>query len=339
MSDFDSVLIRPQRTTLYSRSQVNLETKYTFYHSTETFEGIPIVCSNMGFASYKIAKELQKYKMITCLHKYHNHEEIMIKYMDGELDPKYSWVTIGMNEDELISLEDANDADFFDDKTINICVDVANGHMEKFVNFCSRVRNSFPHSIILAGNVAIPEMTQELIIHGGVDIVKLGIGPGANCTTRRITGVGVPQVLCLEACSPSAHGLINGRSIPSKGRVCSDGGCKYSGDVAKAFVAGADFVMLGSMLAGCDESDGDWQYINGNKHLVHYGMSSRYAQEKYYNELKTYRASEGAISYIANKGPVSSIINEILGGLRSCATYIGASDLNSFKKCGTFIYL
>jgi GMP reductase len=161
----------------------------------------------------------------------------------------------------------------------------------------------------------------------------------SNCTTRRVTGVGVPQVLCLETCSPSAHGLINARSIPSKGRVCSDGGCKYSGDVAKAFVAGADFVMLGSMLAGCDESDGDWQYINGNKHLVHYGMSSRYAQEKYYNELKTYRASEGAVSYIANKGPVSSIINEILGGLRSCATYIGASDLNSFKKCGTFIDL
>jgi hypothetical protein len=195
MSDFDSVLIRPQRTTLYSRSQVNLETKYTFYHSTETFEGIPIVCSNMGFASYKIAKELQKYKMITCLHKYHNHEEIMIKYMDGELDPKYSWVTIGMNEDELISLEDANDADFFDDKTINICVDVANGHMEKFVNFCSRVRNSFPHSIILAGNVAIPEMTQELIIHGGVDIVKLGIGPGCFVAgTKVITKNGTKNI-------------------------------------------------------------------------------------------------------------------------------------------------
>lgn len=338
MSDFDSVIIRPQRTTLYSRSQVNLENKYSFYHSTEIFEGIPIICANMGFASYKIAKELQKYKMITCLHKYHSYLDIMEKYLSGELDLNYTWITIGMSEEDLMSLEDAWDEND-NIKNINICIDVANGHMERFVNFCSRVRNSFPGSIIMAGNVAIPEMTQELIIHGGVDIVKLGIGPGANCTTRKVAGVGVPQVVCLEECSSSAHGLINQRSIPSKGRVCSDGGCRYPGDVAKAFVAGSDFVMLGSMFAGCSESDGEWKTIDRVKHLIHYGMSSYYAQQKHYSEIKKYRASEGVISYVKDKGPVSNIIDEILGGLRSCGTYIGASDLNSFKKCGKFINL
>jgi GMP reductase len=338
MSDFDSVIIRPQRTTLYSRSQVNLLVEYTFYHSGETFQGIPIICANMGFASYDLAQELEKHTMITCLHKYHNYEEVMNKYASGDLNPKYTWITMGMSEEDLISLEDAFDEND-NINNINICIDVANGHMERFVNFCSRVRNSFPGSIIMAGNVAIPEMTQELIIHGGVDIVKLGIGPGANCTTRRMTGVGVPQLVCLEECSSSAHGLMNERSMRSKGRVCSDGGCKYPGDVAKAFVAGADFVMLGSMFAGCSESSGEWRIIDGHEHLVHYGMSSHYAQQKHYSEIKKYRASEGIVSYVKDKGPVSNVIDEILGGLRSCGTYIGASDLNSFKKCGKFINL
>ena len=350
--DFSDVLIVPQRTTLESRKEVVLERNFKFYHSPREWTGIPIICANMvPLTSKQMTITLSEHKMITALHKYYDVSDLCDIISASGID--YAWVTIGKSDKDLEKIQCVSEKI---GKSPNIVVDVPNGYMESFVKFCKKVRTMFPDSIICAGNVTTPEICEELIIHGGVDIIKGQIGPGSHCETRIVTGVGYGTFSCVSECSHATHGLRT--STGRLGLFMSDGGCKTSGDVCKAMCAGADFVMLGGMFAGTDECDGEWTYeykcINKNGEwwqsndpgyktdtrkvsLKFYGMSSHYAQEKHGEGKKKYRASEGKISSIAYKGKVENIIQEILGGLRSCGAYIGAKHLKYFNKCAKFV--
>ena len=355
--DFADVLIVPQRTTLESRKEVILERNFRFYHSPRIWTGIPIICANMvPLTSKSMAIRLSAHKMITALHKYYDVDDLYDIINSTGID--YSWATIGKSEDDINKLVTLSKKL---DKNPNIVIDVPNGYMESFVSFCRKVRDNFPDSIICAGNVTTPEICEELIIHGGVDIIKGQIGPGSQCETRIVTGVGYGTFSCVQECSHAAHGLRT--NTGRLGLFMSDGGCKTSGDICKAMCGGADFVMIGGMFAGTEECEGEWKYeyrcyTEGeddrlNKEwwqafdpgystqkrklsLTFYGMSSHYAQEKHGNGKKTYRASEGKISSIEYKGPVDNTIQEILGGLRSCGAYIGAKHLKDFNKCAKF---
>jgi GMP reductase len=180
----------------------------------------------------------------------------------------------------------------------------------------------------MAGNVVTGEMVEQLIL-SGADIVKVGIGPGSVCTTRIKTGVGYPQLSAIIECADAAHGL--------KGHVCADGGCTVPGDVAKAFAAGADFVMLGGMFAGHDECSGDIIEENGKTYKRFYGMSSAEAMIKYKGTVADYRASEGKSVNVPYRGKADVTVQDILGGVRSTCTYVGASRLKELSKCTTFI--
>lgn len=356
--DFDDVLITPQRSTLTSRSEINLERNFVFYHSPRSWNGIPIICANMSFCSFDIAKELASYKIIACLHKYHTLNEL-IEYFDFHpQNIDYTFISIGYKKSDLNHL-----LEFKDKAKIqpNICIDVPNGHMDVFVKYCKKVRDHFPESIIMAGNVTNTSSTQELIIYGGVDIVKVGIGGGSACTTRFLTGCGLPQLSCCLENSYVAHGLQNGAR--RLGLICSDGGHKTVGDVCKALCAGSDFVMLGGFFAGTEPCSGDWDYeylcrIMNNDNTTHsewwqsmkpgydtqsrktrftyYGMSTHYSQEKYEDHTKNYRASEGTKITVPYKGDLSNVVQELLGGIRSCCCYIGSDSIKHMSKCGQF---
>ncbi len=330
--DFDDVLIIPQRSTISSRKHVNLERTFKFLYSPRTWYGIPIICANMAsVASISMAKALAKHKIITCLHKYYKVEELIELFKDESIRD-YAWISIGHSDKDLDNLKLIS-------KELNwqpnICIDVPNGHMDCFVEFCLKVRSHMYESIIIAGNVAIRDMAQELLLHGGVDICKCQIGPGKACKTRVVTGVGYPTLTCIDECSHIAHGLNNG--IKKLGLICSDGGCKNPGDLAKAYVAGADFVMVGSMFSGTYECEQEEIMINGKKHYKFYGMSSHLAQEIHGEGKKEYRASEGEEFVIPAKGSVDEVVQEILGGIRSCCAYIGAKNIKDMAKCGEFI--
>jgi GMP reductase len=340
--DFDDVLIIPQRSTLTSRSDINLERTFKFYHSPRSWTGIPIVCSNMSFCSFDIAKALADHKMIACLHKYHSIEELIKYFTDHPKNLDYTFISIGYKKSDLNHLIE------FKNKTglqPNICIDVPNGHMDVFVKYCKKVRENFPESIIIAGNVTNTSSTQELIIYGGVDIVKCGIGGGSACTTRFLTGCGLPQLSCCLENSYVAHGLQNGSK--KLGLICSDGGHKTVGDVCKALCAGSDFVMLGGYFAGVDECEGDWELggsystqAGSNQktkgRFTYYGMSTHHAQETYEDNIKQYRASEGTRITVSYKGKLDKVAQELLGGIRSCCCYIGAVCIKNMNKCGQF---
>merc|ERR1711939_852202 len=186
------------------------------------------------------------------------------------------------------------------------------------------VRSRYPEMTILAGNV----VTKELIF-SGADIIKVGIGPGSVCTTRKQTGVGYPQLSAVLECADAAHGL--------GGRVISDGGCTCPGDVAKAFGAGSDFVMLGGMLAGHEECAGETVEENGQYFKVFYGMSSDTAMKKHAGGVAEYRSSEGKTVKIPYRGPIDETVRDILGGVRSACTYVGAANLREISKRTSFI--
>ena len=254
--DFDDVLLVPQRSAAASRREVELTRRFNFYHSSKEWHGIPVMAANMDTTgTFRMGTALGVYEMITCLHKHYDGETIedYFKYYNVENNV---WVSIGMDLDheleKLFHIEDKIGS------SPNICIDIANGYTERFVDYCAKIRLEFPESIIMGGNVTTPEMVSELILHGEVDIVKVGIGPGSACTTRLKTGVGYPQLSAIAECAHVAHGL---RSDAGRlGLICADGGCRTAGDVAKAYAAGADFVMLGGMLAGTDECEGEWEY-------------------------------------------------------------------------------
>ena len=322
---FDDVLIRPKRSTLISRSDVNLVRKFTFRHTEETWDGVPIVAANMDTTGlFSIAEILQGHKMLTCTQKFYSTKEFSDAWENG-VNSEFVAVTCGSTDEsfELLKRKMATN------KGLKmICIDVANGYREVFLNFVKKVRGEFPEKIIIAGNVATREMTEALIL-AGADIVKVGIGPGSVCTTRKVAGVGYPQLSAISECADAAHGL--------NGHVMSDGGCSSPGDVAKAFAAGADFVMLGGMLAGHDESGGELIEDSGSAYKSFYGMSSAKAMETHYGEIAGHRAPEGKEVRVPYRGPLEVTVQSILGGLRSACSYVGARRIKDLPKCTTFI--
>ncbi len=324
---FKDVMFRPKRSTLKSRSEVSLERNFKFLHSTSEWTGIPIMAANMDtVGTFEIAQVLAKEKLFTAIHKHYTLEE-WNNFLKNATPDFYNYIAIstgtGQEDFEKIGkVITANPSLKF------ICIDVANGYSEHFVEFLKKTRTQYPDKIIIAGNVVTGEMTEELLL-AGADIVKVGIGPGSVCTTRVKTGVGYPQLSAIIECADAAHGL--------GGHIISDGGCTTPGDVAKAFGAGSDFVMLGGMLAGHTESGGELIEINGEKFKQFYGMSSATAMEKHSGGVAEYRASEGKTVKVPFRGNVIHTVLDILGGLRSTCTYVGAPRLKELSKRTTFI--
>jgi GMP reductase len=355
--DYKDVLIRPKRSTLKSRSEVSLERKYYFRNYEPDFpdncsddphyRGIPVMAANMdGVGTFAMADALGAQGIFTCLVKTYTAEELIeFYYGDGLYRTDYVAVSIGTSTSDFEKLCVVYDK--VRDNLKYVCIDIANGYSEHFAEHVREVRKRFPHLVIIAGNVVTGEMTEELIL-AGADIVKVGIGPGSVCTTRIQTGVGYPQLSAVIECADAAHGL--------GGHIIADGGCTTPGDVAKAFAAGADFVMLGGMLAGTDQGGGEVitkyyqtneyyvdekgnsQFVNEVKQFVQfYGMSSKAANDKHFGGLKDYRTSEGREVLVPYKGNVADTVQEILGGLRSTCTYAGAKSLKQLSKCTTFV--
>ena len=318
--DFKDVLFVPKRSTLRSRSDVDLNRTYTFKHSQLTFSGVPIMAANMdGVGTFAMSQALRSFPLFTCLVKSYNIDDWNANYRD--VDVYHAAISTGISDADWEKLQQLLFV-FTDIKYI--CIDVANGYSEYFGDFVAKVRAKYPTHTIIAGNVVTADMTQELILRGA-DIVKVGIGPGSVCTTRRQTGVGYPQLSAIIECADAAHGL--------GGHIVADGGCTCPGDVAKAFGAGADFVMLGGMLAGHDEGGGT---VEDGK-VTFYGMSSDTAMDKHHGGVAEYRSSEGKTVTVTYKGSVENTVRDILGGLRSTCTYVGAPTLKQLSKCTTFV--
>jgi GMP reductase len=325
--DFKDVLIVPKRSDSKSRDDVLLQRRFTFLHSGRSWTGIPIMISNMdATGTFAMAQVMARKKILTCIHKFYSISEwsdFLLNQTDDAMN--FFVVSVGISTSDINKLHTIL---ALDDRLTWICLDVANGYTEQFVEKVREIRTHYPNHIIVAGNVVTGEMTEELLL-SGADIVKCGIGSGSVCTTRLITGVGYPQLSAVIECGDSAHGL--------KGQIASDGGCTNSGDIAKAFGGGADFVMLGGMMAGHDESGGTIIEENDTKYKEFYGMSSSDAMLKYYGTKASYRASEGKRVLVPYRGPVSNTIDEILGGIRSTCTYVGALSLKELSKRTTFI--
>ena len=321
--DFDDILIRPQRSSIESRIDVDINRTFVTKWSKRTITGFPFIVANMDTVGvFKMAEALVEYEAFVALHKHYSNRQIIDFYNRTGIGNIF--FTIGQSQKELDNLIEISK-----DIPINmINCDVANGHTASFVKHIISVREKFPDSVLMAGNVCIPEMTQQLI-DNGADCVKVGIGPGSACTTRIKTGVGVPQVSAILSCKDAAHCL--------DGLVCADGGCKNSGDVAKAFGCGADFVMAGGLFSGVDECEGEWEVENDKKIFKFYGMSSKEAQDKYNGGLATYKAAEGRCVKVAGKGPCKDVIMDIMGGVRSACAYVGSRKLKDFDKCCTFV--
>jgi GMP reductase len=350
--DFKDVLFRPKRSTLSSRKEVDLNRTYQFKHSGFEWTGVPIMASNMdGVGTLAMSEELYKHRMFTCLVK--SYDESDLGDTVSKVGGNYFAVSTGTSDRDFLKLKlmlNSYPEIHF------ICIDVANGYSERFGDYVAKVRKEYPTHTIIAGNVVTADMTQELILRGA-DIVKVGIGPGSVCTTRIQTGVGYPQLSAIIECADAAHGL--------GGHIVADGGCTCPGDVAKAFGAGADFVMLGGMLAGHNEGGGEvitdlyetdklqarqrilsdgqseWTWtgrkVEERKVVEFYGMSSDTAMDKHHGGIASYRSSEGRTVRVKYKGAVETTILDILGGLRSTCTYVGAPTLKQLSKCTTFV--
>jgi GMP reductase len=361
--DYKDVLIRPKRSTLGSRKEVDLFRKYKFRNYSPAFEhenwedhhydGIPIMAANMdGVGTFAMADVLAQQGLFTCLVKTYSEQELVEFFNTGKLErTNFVAYSMGITDDDFTKFSIV----YAETKTNikYVCIDVANGYSERFAHYIRNMRVIFPEVVIIAGNVVTGEMTEELIL-AGADIVKVGIGPGSVCTTRIQTGVGYPQLSAVIECADAAHGL--------GGHIIADGGCTCPGDVAKAFAAGADFVMLGGMLAGHDEGGGevitkryvtnelkpipkmsgimydeDERVIEEKQFVQFYGMSSDIANNKHFGGLKNYRSSEGRTVLVPYRGTVELTVQNILGGIRSTCTYAGAKTLKQLSKCTTFV--
>lgn len=357
--DYSDVLIRPKRSTLSSRSEVHLNRQFAFRNYEPHFEheswednhydGIPIMAANMdGVGTFEQADAMSELGLFTCLVKTYSETEL-VSYFDPDHTSDMIRrsdnvaMSIGITEKDEMKFRNVYEQVGYNLKYV--CIDVANGYSERFVDYVKHFRQNYPHIVIIAGNVVTADQTQELILNGA-DIVKVGIGPGSVCTTRIQTGVGYPQLSAVIECADAAHGL--------GGHIIADGGCTCPGDVAKAFAAGADFVMLGGMLAGHDEGGGevidkyyetnelvenswDKRVIERKRFVQFYGMSSDAANKKHFGGLKDYRASEGREVLVPYRGPIANTIQTILGGIRSTCTYVGASNIKQLSKCTTFV--
>ncbi|MGB4056503.1 MAG: GMP reductase [Alphaproteobacteria bacterium] len=330
--DFKDVLIRPKRSTLASRKDVDVSRELRFKWSERIYKGVPVIAANMdGVGTFAMAKSFidDGNGLTVALHKHYKLEDL-VKFF-GKHGGESVWYSIGIAKDDQEKLKEfLKSKPQKEGKGIDkICIDVANGYSQQFIDFVKRIRDTVPEGIsIMAGNVVTGEMVEELIL-AGVDVVKVGIGPGSVCTTRKMTGVGYPQLSAIIECADAAHGL--------GGLICGDGGCTVPGDVAKAFAGGSDFVMLGGMLAGHDESEQKIVTEGGKKYLSFYGMSSDTAMKKHKGGVAEYRASEGKTVKIPYRGSIEPTLQEILGGLRSTCTYVGARRLKELSKRTTFI--
>ena len=330
--DFSDVLIRPKRSSLESRKDVSLERTLKFKHSGREWTGVPIMNANMGTCgTFEVANVLQKYGCLSTVHKFFSverWEEEMAK--NPELIENL-FFPIGMDVDSCTIFNKLyNTFNHLHDsfRFPFIMIDVANGYSEKFVDFVKTIRDKFPSSTIAAGNVATPDMSEALIL-AGADILKINIGAGSCCTTRLKAGVGYPQLSAVIECADAIHGL--------GGHLISDGGCTSVADFGKAFGAGADIVMSGSFFAGVDEADAERVEIDGKTYFYNYGMSSKTAQERYGTGMKEYRSSEGRTALVPYAGSTEDVIKDILGGVRSCCTYVGAKSIKELPKRTTFI--
>lgn len=349
--DYNSVLIRPKRSTLGSRKEVDLFREFSFRNAALAvdevhYKGIPIMASNMdGVGTFEIADVLSDHGLFTCLVKNYTEPDLIAFFDKSNHDRRENVAySMGITQHDYEKFQTV-----YQTESVNlkyICVDVANGYSERFSDFIKQLRDVASDVVIIAGNVVTGEMTEELIL-SGADIVKVGIGPGSVCTTRIQTGVGFPQLSAVIECADAAHGL--------GGHVIADGGCTCPGDVAKAFAAGADFVMLGGMFAGHDEGGGkvitryyktgevtqdgpEWvDAIEKRKYVQFYGMSSKAANEKHFGGLKEYRSSEGRDILVPYRGPINTTVQDLLGGIRSTCTYAGAKKLKWLSKCTTFV--
>jgi GMP reductase len=331
--DFNNVLIRPKRSTLQSRKDVDLEREFTFLHSRRKWKGIPIIASNMDTTgTFAMAKTLSKYKMITTLHKFYTINQLEEFFTNFD-DPDYVAYSLGIREEDFTKFKEIIKRGM-GVKFNFICLDVPNAYLEMFIEKLKELRTLCPYHTIIAGNVVTNEMTEELLLMGA-DIVKIGIGSGSSCLTRRKAGIGYPQLSAVIECADAAHGIS--KKEKGYGLIISDGGSVYPSCISKAFCGGADFVMCGSLFAGFDQSGGSIVEKNGKKYKEYYGMSSTKAMEKHYGTKENYRASEGRELKIAYKGDVNFFVEDLFGSLRSTGTYIGARKLKEFSKRATFI--
>ncbi len=330
--DYQDVLLKPKRSTLVSRKDVELEREFTFYHSPKKWKGVPIMTANMATCgTFELAKLLSEYKLITILHKYYTVEQYE-EFFKTYNNPDYVGFSIGMREKDLELLDIMIEKNLINNFSF-ICLDVPNGYLEKFAETIRDVRKKCPEHIIIAGNVVSNEMTEELILNGA-DIVKVGIGPGSACTTRRMTGVGYPQLSAVIECADAAHGISNAQGC---GLIIADGGQVHPSCVAKAYCAGADFNMFGSMFSGFEESGGETIEKNGKKYKEYFGSSSNKAMIDFYGKKDSHRASEGRYTLRPHKGSIHDFIQDLFGALRSTGTYIGAKKIKEFTKRATFV--
>ncbi len=344
--DYRDVLLRPKRSTLASRSQVDVLREFKFKWCPRKIKGTGIVAANMSTTgTFEMARQMQRQNLFCALHKFYSEKEIIAFLKQNKKEFKtndFVFVSTGVSPEAFTKLSKIMASGLCG----NICIDVANGYSPYLVNFIKKARAKWPKALIMAGNVVSGDITEDLILNGA-DIVKVGIGPGSVCTTRKLTGVGRPQFSTVIDCADAAHGV--------GGMVCADGGCVVAGDICKSLCAGADYVMLGGMLAGHDESggeltskfyqtdelalgDGDkFNFVIKEKMFKQfYGMSSEFAQQMFYGEMKKYRASEGKLVQVPYRGPVENTLLAILGGIRSAMTYIGAKRIKDMPKCATF---
>jgi len=347
--DYSDVLIRPKRSTLGSRKEVRMERSFTFAHG-QNYEGIPIMASNMdGVGTFEMADRLAELNVFTCLVKTYSVNEL-VSYFDCEETFRRDNVamSIGIKDEDQTKFRSVYEQ--VGKQLKYVCIDVANGYSQRFIEYVAEFRTLYPSIVIIAGNVVTADQTQELILNGA-DIVKVGIGPGSVCTTRIQTGVGYPQLSAVIECADAAHGL--------GGHIIADGGCTCPGDVSKAFAGGADFVMLGGMLAGHNEGGGEvitkyyqtneliredvgdqtkeTRHVEQKQFVQFYGMSSKTANDKHFEGLKDYRSSEGRTVLVPYRGPVVVTLQDVLGGVRSTLTYVGANKLKQLNKCTTFV--
>ena len=331
--DFNDVLLRPKRSTLNSRKEVQLEREFKFYHSPKTWSGIPLLTANMASCgTFEMAHVLSEKQIITTFHKYYSIDDYK-KFFKNFNNPDYIAYTLGIRDEDLAQIQAMDKAKLLDNFTF-ICIDIPNGYLQRFSNFVRKIRKLCPDHVIIAGNVVSKEMTEELIL-AGADIVKVGIGSGSACTTRRMTGVGMPQLSAVIESADAAHGMSSDNG--ACGLIISDGGAVVPGDVAKAFCGGADFLMSGQMFSGFEESAGETVEIDGKKYKEYYGSSSNKALQENYGRKEAHRASEGRHVLMPHKGSINDSMQDLFGAMRSTGTYIGARKLKEFSRRATFV--
>jgi len=337
--DYSDVLFVPKRSSLTSRKHVVLERKHQFLHTSNKYNGIGIISANMDHTgTFEMARALSALNVSTALHKHYTADELITFFSDNNEQNHIVFYSMGISKPDYDKFKQV----YINDKTniSAVCIDVANGYTTQFEKYITKIRNEFPKLTIMAGSVVTPEMTEQLLL-AGADIIRVGIGGGSVCTTRKLTGVGYPQLSAVIECADAAHGL--------QGHICADGGCTIPGDISKAFGAGADFVMLGGLLAGHKECNGELVYPSQNiseggpltsdepTHMQFYGMSSVEAMKKHAGGVANYRAAEGKSVLVPYRGGVKGTMHTILGGMRSTCTYVGAVSLKELSKRTTFI--